>query len=43
VAIDGVWSALRVAPFPSQEGLSWEEAEPGLEDVFIHLMKGQAQ
>jgi ABC-2 type transport system ATP-binding protein len=32
-----------VAPFRSQEGLSWEEAEPGLEDVFIHLMKGQAQ
>jgi ABC-2 type transport system ATP-binding protein len=32
-----------VAPFLSQEGLSWEKAAPGLEDVFIHLMKNQAQ
>ena len=28
-----------LAPFLSQEGLSWEKAEPGLEDVFIHLMR----
>jgi ABC-2 type transport system ATP-binding protein len=28
-----------VAPFLSQKGLSWEKAEPGLEDVFIHLMR----
>ncbi|HEV2431165.1 MAG TPA: ABC transporter ATP-binding protein [Burkholderiales bacterium] len=32
-----------VAPFLSQEGLSWEKAAPGLEDVFIHLMKDQVQ
>ena len=32
-----------VAPFLSQKGLSWEKAEPGLEDVFIHLMKDQLQ
>jgi ABC-2 type transport system ATP-binding protein len=32
-----------VAPFLSHEGLTWEKAEPGLEDVFIHLMKGQEQ
>jgi ABC-2 type transport system ATP-binding protein len=30
-----------VAPF-RRDGLAWEEAEPTLEDVFIHLM-GQAQ
>ena len=28
-----------VAPFHSEKGLSWEKAEPGLEDVFIHLMR----
>jgi ABC-2 type transport system ATP-binding protein len=28
-----------LAPFLSQEGLSWDKAEPGLEDVFIHLMR----
>ena len=28
-----------VAPFLSEKGLSWEKAEPGLEDVFIHLMR----
>jgi ABC-2 type transport system ATP-binding protein len=28
-----------LAPFLSQKGLSWEKAEPGLEDVFIHLMR----
>jgi ABC-2 type transport system ATP-binding protein len=32
-----------LAPFLSEKGLSWEKAEPGLEDVFIHLMKGQLQ
>jgi ABC-2 type transport system ATP-binding protein len=32
-----------VAPFLSQKGLSWEKAEPGLEDVFIHLMEGKVQ
>jgi ABC-2 type transport system ATP-binding protein len=32
-----------VAPFLSHEGLTWEKAEPGLEDVFIHMMKGQEQ
>ena len=32
-----------LAPFLSQKGLSWEKAEPGLEDVFIHLMKDQLQ
>ena len=32
-----------VAPFHSEKGLSWEKAEPGLEDVFIHLMKDQLQ
>jgi ABC-2 type transport system ATP-binding protein len=30
-----------VSAFLRQEGLAWERAEPGLEDVFIHLMKGQ--
>ena len=28
-----------LAPFLSQKGLSWDKAEPGLEDVFIHLMR----
>ena len=32
-----------LAPFLSEKGLSWEKAEPGLEDVFIHLMKDQLQ
>jgi ABC-2 type transport system ATP-binding protein len=32
-----------IAPFRSVAGLSWEKAQPGLEDVFIHLMKGQVQ
>lgn len=36
---DALWNA--IAPYRDQ-GLSWEDAEPTLEDVFIHLM-GQAQ
>jgi ABC-2 type transport system ATP-binding protein len=36
---DALWRA--VEPFRSR-GLEWEDAEPTLEDVFIHLM-GQAQ
>jgi ABC-2 type transport system ATP-binding protein len=28
-----------IAPFLSQEGLSWEKTQPGMEDVFIHLMR----
>ena len=27
-------------PFMSEPGRDWQEAEPGLEDVFIHLMRG---
>ena len=27
-----------IAPFRREPGLTWEEAEPTLEDVFIHLM-----
>jgi ABC-2 type transport system ATP-binding protein len=30
-----------VSGFLSHKKLTWEKAEPGLEDVFIHLMKGQ--
>jgi ABC-2 type transport system ATP-binding protein len=30
-----------VSGFLSHEELTWEKAEPGLEDVFIHLMNGQ--
>ena len=30
-----------IDPYRRQPGLQWEEAEPTLEDVFIHLM-GQA-
>jgi ABC-2 type transport system ATP-binding protein len=32
-----------IAPFLSVAGLSWAKAQPGLEDVFIHLMKDQVQ
>ena len=30
-----------VSAFLAHKGLTWERAQPGLEDVFIHLMKGQ--
>ena len=30
-----------IAPFRSE--LDWKKAQPGMEDVFIHLMKGQTQ
>lgn len=40
---DAVGLEMAIAPFLSREGLSWEKAEAGLEDVFIHLMKGQTQ
>ena len=29
-----------ISPFFHEDQLSWREAEPGLEDVFIHLMQG---
>jgi ABC-2 type transport system ATP-binding protein len=32
-----------IAPLRHTEALSWSRAQPGLEDVFIHLMKGQVQ
>jgi ABC-2 type transport system ATP-binding protein len=32
-----------VSSFFEDKQLKWSKAEPGLEDVFIHLMKGQAQ
>jgi ABC-2 type transport system ATP-binding protein len=32
-----------VAGFRGDQRLVWSRAQPGLEDVFIHLMKGQAQ
>ena len=31
-----------IAPFRQAPALAWRKAQPGLEDVFIHLMKGQA-
>jgi ABC-2 type transport system ATP-binding protein len=31
-----------IAPFRQAPTLAWRKAQPGLEDVFIHLMKGQA-
>ena len=34
--------ALRVAVAPWADHIRWSEAEPTLEDVFIHLMKGAA-
>jgi ABC-2 type transport system ATP-binding protein len=30
-----------IAPFRSDHRLAWTKTQPGLEDVFIHLMKGQ--
>ena len=30
-----------IAPFRSDHRLAWKKTQPGLEDVFIHLMKGQ--
>jgi len=32
-----------IAPFLEQPEFHWKKAQPGLEDVFIHLMRGQAQ
>jgi ABC-2 type transport system ATP-binding protein len=32
-----------LAEFQDNENLTWTRAQPGLEDVFIHLMKGQGQ
>jgi ABC-2 type transport system ATP-binding protein len=32
-----------LAPFFDHKDLAWKKAQPGLEDVFIHLMKDQAQ
>ena len=32
-----------LAEFRGSESLTWTRAQPGLEDVFIHLMKGQGQ
>ncbi|HSA90929.1 MAG TPA: ABC transporter ATP-binding protein, partial [Burkholderiales bacterium] len=32
-----------VSPFLSRPGLAWETGQAGLEDVFIHLMKGETQ
>jgi ABC-2 type transport system ATP-binding protein len=32
-----------LAPFFQEAGLAWRKAEPGLEDVFIHLMQGQEE
>ena len=32
-----------IAPFRGDHRLAWKETQPGLEDVFIHLMKGQVQ
>jgi ABC-2 type transport system ATP-binding protein len=32
-----------IAPYRGDPTLAWREARAGLEDVFIHLMKGQAQ
>ncbi|HEX5958340.1 MAG TPA: ABC transporter ATP-binding protein, partial [Hyphomicrobiaceae bacterium] len=29
-----------IAPFRSEPGLAWKPSQPGLEDVFIHLMQG---
>ena len=36
-------AALEQAIQPFTKELIWKKAQPGLEDVFIHLMKGQAQ
>jgi ABC-2 type transport system ATP-binding protein len=33
--------AREIEPFRHRAGLQWEEGEPGLEDVFIHLMRRQ--
>jgi ABC-2 type transport system ATP-binding protein len=35
--------AQAVSEFQRDSSLTWKKAQPGLEDVFIHLMKGQAQ
>jgi ABC-2 type transport system ATP-binding protein len=32
-----------IAPFRDDPALTWTRSQPGLEDVFIHLMKGQGQ
>jgi ABC-2 type transport system ATP-binding protein len=38
---DAVALRTAIAPFRESSTLRWEHAEAGLEDVFIHLMKGQ--
>jgi len=32
-----------IEPFRHDAALKWTETRPGLEDVFIHLMKGQGE
>jgi ABC-2 type transport system ATP-binding protein len=32
-----------VSPFFAEKAFDWKRTQPGLEDVFIHLMKGQVQ
>jgi ABC-2 type transport system ATP-binding protein len=32
-----------LAPFVAQSGLAWTEVKPGLEDVFIHLMRSAGE
>ena len=32
-----------LAPFMAQRGLAWSEVQPGLEDVFIHLMRSAGE
>jgi len=35
--------ARAIAPLRAEPGLAWREAQPGLEDVFIHLMRGASE
>ena len=35
-------STPRLAPFKSEPGRTWQRIEPGLEDVFIHLMQSRS-
>jgi ABC-2 type transport system ATP-binding protein len=32
-----------IAPFLADKQFTWKQTQPGMEDVFIHLMKGQTQ